>query len=209
MTIVPSVITGDIVAVSFGAILGALTRYQVGKVATEYIATDPMRFQKFAGWHTSLINLSGSFLLGGIAGTPTVSKSLSSTVSIPQQSSPLYNPITSTAAAKNSVSHAIKTTSSSSSSPAGSILRRFSSNRNQNFGNSPMIGGMSPRMKLLMGVGFCGAYTTFSTYSVDVVTWLSQGQTQKALSYMAVNNIGGIAAAAIGMMVMKKIFPPL
>jgi hypothetical protein len=28
---------------------------------------------------------------------------------------------------------------------------------------------LSPTMKLMLGTGFCGAYTTFSTYSVDVV----------------------------------------
>jgi fluoride ion exporter CrcB/FEX len=40
---------------------------------------------------------------------------------------------------------------------------------------------------------------------VDVVSWLLQGQTNKALSYIAINNIGGIAAAAMGMTLMKKL----
>mmetsp|Transcript_14348 Transcript_14348/g.22396 ORF Transcript_14348/g.22396 Transcript_14348/m.22396 type:complete len:156 (+) Transcript_14348:139-606(+) len=68
------------------------------------------------------------------------------------------------------------------------------------------LSGLSPRMKLLLGVGFCGSFTTFSTYSVDVVTWLSKGETTKALSYVMVNNVGGAVAACAGMMLMKRFF---
>jgi fluoride ion exporter CrcB/FEX len=50
------------------------------------------------------------------------------------------------------------------------------------------------------------SFTTFSTFSVDVVTWLSEGKTVKAMSYVATNNIGGIVAAGIGMAVAKKFF---
>jgi hypothetical protein len=48
------------------------------------------------------------------------------------------------------------------------------------------------------------SFTTFSTFSVDVVTWLSEGKTAKAMSYVATNNIGSIVAAGIGMAVVKK-----
>ena len=41
-------------------------------------------------------------------------------------------------------------------------------------------------------------------YSVDVATWISEGKATKALKYVAVNNVGGIAAAAAGMVLMKK-----
>lgn len=68
------------------------------------------------------------------------------------------------------------------------------------------IGGLSPRAKLMLGVGFCGSFTTFSTFSVDVVTWLSKGQTAKALTYVMVNNVGGVAAAASGLMLVRKLF---
>jgi len=141
-------IPADAVAVGFGAFLGALSRYQVGRMAAEWIATDPNRLGKLGGWHTAGINMGGSFLLGGITASPVV------------QAKP-----------------------------------RFAS-----------MQGLSPRAKLMMGVGFCGSYTTFSTYSVDVVTWLQQGKTGKALSYVATNNIGGFVAAAAGMVLAKKFF---
>jgi fluoride ion exporter CrcB/FEX len=35
---------------------------------------------------------------------------------------------------------------------------------------------------------------------------VTNGQTSKALSYLAINNIGGITAAAFGMMLVKKMF---
>jgi len=72
--------------------------------------------------------------------------------------------------------------------------------------SSPKASGLTPRAKLLLGVGFCGSFTTFSTFSVDIVTWLAKGQTMKALSYATVNNVGGVAAAAAGMSLAKRIF---
>ena len=49
------------------------------------------------------------------------------------------------------------------------------------------------------------SFTTFSTFSFDVVTWISEGKTVRALSYVAANNVFSIAAAGAGMMVVKKI----
>jgi CrcB protein len=71
---------------------------------------------------------------------------------------------------------------------------------------SQITRGLSPRAKLLFGVGFCGSFTTFSTYSVDIVTWISQGKTTKAVSYIMANNVGGVMAAAAGLVLVKKVF---
>ena len=64
---------------------------------------------------------------------------------------------------------------------------------------------LTQRMKLLWGVGFCGSFTTFSTYSVDVATWVARGESTKALSYMAANNLGGFVAAGLGIALMNKL----
>ncbi len=146
----------DVMALGVGAFLGALSRYQCGKLATDWIATDPSRLGKFAAWHTAGINIGGSFLLGSITAAPVVN--VPKVNGMNQQSSRPYL----------------------------------------------FLEGLSPRTKLMMGVGFCGSYTTFSTYSVDVVTMLSEGKTAKALQYVAVNNVGGFLAAAAGMVVVKK-----
>ena len=71
---------------------------------------------------------------------------------------------------------------------------------------SQMNFAMTPRMKLLLGVGFCGSFTTFSTYSVDVIGFFSRGETLRACSYIALNNMGGIGAAFAGFKAARSIF---
>mmetsp|Transcript_1956 Transcript_1956/g.4582 ORF Transcript_1956/g.4582 Transcript_1956/m.4582 type:complete len:106 (-) Transcript_1956:803-1120(-) len=58
---------------------------------------------------------------------------------------------------------------------------------------------------LILRISFCGSFTTFSTFSFDVVTWISEGKTTRALSYVAANNVCSVAAAGVGMMLVKKI----
>ena len=70
----------------------------------------------------------------------------------------------------------------------------------------PNMPGMKPRTKLMMGVGFCGSFTTFSTFSCDVVNWLAKGETMRAMQYVIVNNVGSVGAAALGMAIAKKFF---
>ena len=65
--------------------------------------------------------------------------------------------------------------------------------------------GITARTRLMAGVGFCGSFTTFSTFSVDIVGMLSKGEMVRALSYMALNNGGGIMAAFAGFNMAKRI----
>ena len=96
----------DAAAVAIGAIFGAISRYQAGEMAAQWIAKDPVSRKHLQGWHTAGINVAGSFALGSLAGTPTMTKA----VSTPPP---------------------------------------------------PKLSGLSPRTKLMMGVGFCGSFTTF------------------------------------------------
>ena len=146
---------GDTAAVGIGAVVGAVCRYQIGKVANRKISQDPKRMP-YLGWHTAGINVCGSLILGFLAGVPTVT------------------PVS-------------ESTSSSSNGD------RF-------------IKSISPRTRLLTAVGFCGSFTTFSTYSVDVIGFLSKGENCRAMSYIAANNIGGIGAAYLGFKVARRIF---
>ena len=49
-----------------------------------------------------------------------------------------------------------------------------------------------------LGVGLLGGFTTFSTFSVQVVLDVDGGKPGKALLYLLLSVLGGIAAAAAG-----------
>lgn len=63
---------------------------------------------------------------------------------------------------------------------------------------------LSPRLSLMLGVGFCGSFTTFSTFSVDVLNLLVASNYSTAARYIALNNIGGVAAAGAGFALFSK-----
>jgi CrcB protein len=49
-----------------------------------------------------------------------------------------------------------------------------------------------------LGVGFLGGFTTFSTFSVQVVLEADGGDLRQAIAYTLASVVGGIAAAAAG-----------
>ena len=72
--------------------------------------------------------------------------------------------------------------------------------------NEQLIKGISQKTRLFAAIGFCGSFTTFSTYSFDVVGLLGKGETQRAFSYIVANNIGSISAAYVGFKAARRIF---
>jgi CrcB protein len=50
----------------------------------------------------------------------------------------------------------------------------------------------------VIGVGFLGGFTTYSTFSVQVVLEVEGGRTGTALAYLAASVVGGLACAAAG-----------
>jgi fluoride exporter len=49
-----------------------------------------------------------------------------------------------------------------------------------------------------IGVGVLGGFTTFSTFSAQIVLEVDAGEPGRAALYLAVSVVGGIAAAAFG-----------
>jgi CrcB protein len=58
---------------------------------------------------------------------------------------------------------------------------------------------VDPRWRLLIAVGFCGGYTTFSSYAYETMAFFEQGQwTLMAMNFLA-NNLLACAAVVGGM----------
>jgi CrcB protein len=49
-----------------------------------------------------------------------------------------------------------------------------------------------------IGVGFLGAFTTFSTFSVETQTMLREDRVGPAVTYVVASLVAGVAAAALG-----------
>lgn len=64
----------------------------------------------------------------------------------------------------------------------------------------PDVSGMTT---LLLMTGFLGGFTTFSTFSLDALRLLNDGQPVQALLYMGVTLVGGLLATWLGMALIK------
>ncbi len=59
--------------------------------------------------------------------------------------------------------------------------------------------------KLLLVTGFCGGFTTFSTFSNETTAMLRSGDTIQAVSYIAASIILGILAVFAGAWLASKV----
>lgn len=62
---------------------------------------------------------------------------------------------------------------------------------------------ISPELRLMTTTGFCGAYTTFSTYGLESSALLGQGDITTLLIYFVGSAIAGMIAIQIGVLLAR------
>ncbi len=59
--------------------------------------------------------------------------------------------------------------------------------------------------RVFLVVGICGGYTTFSTFSLDVVTLINRGATWLAAAYVVASVVAAVAALYAGLHVVRAV----
>jgi fluoride exporter len=64
--------------------------------------------------------------------------------------------------------------------------------------NEQKFKNLSPEIRLAITTGFCGAYTTFSTYGLEGFTQIEKGNTTVALIYWLASMVVGMIGVQLG-----------
>ena len=66
----------------------------------------------------------------------------------------------------------------------------------------------APRRQLLLGIGFCGSVTTFSSWMLEAMKHLSAGDWAAALGLIGLTLGLGLGASALGISLGRRLKPP-
>lgn len=66
---------------------------------------------------------------------------------------------------------------------------------------------ISPELRLMTTTGFCGAYTTFSTYDLEANSFLDKGDLTMFLIYWVGSAVVGMICVQIGVSLARADFP--
>jgi CrcB protein len=64
---------------------------------------------------------------------------------------------------------------------------------------------IDPRWRLLVVIGFCGSFTTFSSYAFETMAYFEQGQWALMIANIVGNNVLCLAAALAGMALARVV----
>jgi fluoride exporter len=65
----------------------------------------------------------------------------------------------------------------------------------------------SPALFLALTVGLCGGYTTFSTFTLDMLTMVERGAASRALLYALTSVVASYAALVLGYQLARALRP--
>jgi CrcB protein len=68
-------------------------------------------------------------------------------------------------------------------------------------------GAAHPLVRPLLGPGFCGAFTTFSTLQLELLDMVRAGHGWLALAYAAASVLGGLLAVSLGTSAAQRLAP--
>ena len=66
-------------------------------------------------------------------------------------------------------------------------------------------GVITDHNRLLFGVGFCGAFTTLSSFILEMSTMMQRNETGLAFGYLLVTIAGGYAAFTLGALIIRGV----
>jgi fluoride exporter len=65
--------------------------------------------------------------------------------------------------------------------------------------------GAGETLRILLGVGLLGGFTTFSAFSLDWWQLLERGAAGAAMAYLALSVLGALAAFVLGVMIVRML----
>lgn len=63
---------------------------------------------------------------------------------------------------------------------------------------------LSPEMRLLLATGFCGGFTTFSSFAYESIALMKDGELFYTFLYVAASIVIGFLAAYLGVFIVKS-----
>ncbi len=67
-------------------------------------------------------------------------------------------------------------------------------------------GAEQERLRLLVGVGFLGGFTTFSAFSLELANMIERRDLAAAFSYSLVSVMASVGAVFVGLMLARRVF---